>query len=64
MGEQYRIRDDQTSTLELTIPEAVNVALPGDRARSAGEGLLALSVGTDCESCDADGGVGHGVGRC
>jgi putative transposase len=44
MGKQYQTRDATASTLELTIPEEVTVAL-AELAHSATEGLLALSVG-------------------
>ena len=44
MGKQYQSRDDQASTLGLTIPEEVSVAL-AEIANSAKEGLLALAVG-------------------
>jgi putative transposase len=44
MGKQYQTRDDQASTLGLTIPAEVSVAL-AEIAESAREGLLALAVG-------------------
>ena len=44
MGKQYQTRDDEASTLGLTIPEEVSVAL-AEIAESAKEGLLALAVG-------------------
>jgi putative transposase len=44
MGKQYQIRDGEASTLGLTIPEEVSVAL-AKIAHSATEGLLALAVG-------------------
>jgi hypothetical protein len=44
MGKQYQTRDAEASTLGLTIPEEVSVALAGI-AESAKEGLLALAVG-------------------
>jgi putative transposase len=44
MGKQYQTRDAEASTLGLTIPEEVSVAL-AEIAESAKEGLLALAVG-------------------
>jgi putative transposase len=44
MGKQYQTSDVEASTLGLTIPEEVTVAL-AEIAHSATEGLLALSVG-------------------
>jgi transposase-like protein len=44
MGKQYQTRDATASTLGLTIPAEVSVAL-AEIAESATEGLLALSVG-------------------
>jgi putative transposase len=44
MGKQYQNADGEASAPELTIPEEVTVAL-AEIARSAKEGLLALSVG-------------------
>ena len=44
MGKQYQTSDAEASTLGLTIPEEVSVALAGI-ATSAKEGLLALAVG-------------------
>jgi putative transposase len=44
MGKQYQTRDVEASTLGLTIPEEVSVAL-AEIAQSAKEGLLALAVG-------------------
>jgi putative transposase len=44
MGKQYQIRDGEGSTLGLTVPEEVSVAL-AEIAESAKEGLLALAVG-------------------
>ena len=44
MGKQYQTSDSEASTLGLTIPEEVTVAL-AEIAHSATEGLLALSVG-------------------
>ena len=44
MGKQYQSRDAEASTLGLTIPQEVTVAL-AEIAESATEGLLALSVG-------------------
>src|SRR6266536_2147584 len=44
MGKHYQTRDAEASTLGLTIPEEVSVAL-AEIAESAAEGLLALAVG-------------------
>jgi transposase-like protein len=44
MGKQYQTRDAEASTLGLTIPAEVSVAL-AEIAHSAKEGLLALAVG-------------------
>jgi hypothetical protein len=44
MGKQYQTRDAEASTLGLTIPKEVSVAL-AEIAHSAKEGLLALAVG-------------------
>src|SRR5262245_66018327 len=44
MGKQYQTRDAEASTLGLTIPAEVSVAL-AEIAHSAREGLLALAVG-------------------
>src|SRR6266496_4512709 len=44
MGKHYQTRDAEASTLGLTIPEEVSVAL-AEIAESATEGLLALAVG-------------------
>jgi transposase-like protein len=44
MSKHYQTRDAEASTLGLTIPEEVSVAL-AEIAHSAREGLLALSVG-------------------
>jgi putative transposase len=44
MGKQYQTSAAEASTLGLTIPEEVSVAL-GEIAESAKEGLLALAVG-------------------
>lgn len=44
MGKQYQTTAVEASTLGLTIPEEVSVAL-AEIAESAKEGLLALAVG-------------------
>ena len=44
MSKHYQTRDAEASTLGLTIPEEVSVAL-AEIAESATEGLLALAVG-------------------
>jgi hypothetical protein len=59
MGKQYQSCDSEASTLELTIPEEVTVAL-AEIAHSATEGLLALSVGAGLQVMQTlDGAVGR-----
>ena len=48
MGKQYQTRDAEASTLGLTIPDEVSVAL-AEIAESAKEGLLALAVDAELQ---------------